>query len=992
VTNGKDSATAAPPKANPNPSGAPFPVVAVGASAGGLEPLQQLFAGVSDESGMAFVVIQHLDPDRPSMLTKVLQGGTRLSVVEATSGMALEPDRVHVIPSSADLTVKDGNLTLVPRQRTGRLHLPIDSFFRSLAADSGGRAIGVVLSGSGADGTEGLRAIKAEGGIAIAQEPDSAQFSSMPEAAIAAGVVDFRGSPEAITSELMRLSRHPYAAIERAEGHPKEIGAGQEKTLALILAALRRHAGVDFSGYKRSTVLRRIQRRTALRHVDDIGEYAKILEDDAEEGLALARDMLIHVTAFFRDPNAFAALKERVFEKLAARKEPGDSIRIWVPGCATGEEAYALVMSLLESLDAKKTNFSIKVFGTDLSEEAIEVARAAVYPEAAVADVSPERLARFFERTDAGYRIASAVRDACAFVKHDLTRDPPFAKLDLISCRNVLIYFDAELQRRVVPMLHYCLNPDGFLFLGQSETILGFRDMFENVDKEHRIFVKTGESAHLLFPLRAGRDPEAKLAGRRPAAPQPNADARRQADHLMLTRYAPPGVLVNSRLEIIQFRGRTGTYLEPPPGQPQANVLRMARGGLAAHLREAIERAKTEGTTVRKDGLRFELGSELQVVDMEVVPLASVGDSPERYFLVLFETVAAKRPPLERKPTDRESAATPPRADDEHTREAERVKAELTATKDYVQSLMSEHQSTTDELAAANEELIAANEELQSTNEELSTAREELQSTNEELNTVNEELHGRNEELVRVNSDLTNLLASIQTAVVIVGGDLRIRRFTPMAERTLNLIPSDIARPIQHIKPNIDCEDLEDRIRAVIDGVTPHHGEVRDAQGRWLALGIRPYKDLENRIDGAVLTLVDIDEQKRLETAMRDEQELSQAVEDAVSEWVVVLDASLRVRKANAAFRGAFRLDGDAALDRPLVEIGDGWGDSRVQGLFERALSRAPRVDGVELDLEFSGLGPRRLALQARRIDKASESPLLLLVARDHTPHSREEA
>ncbi|MGZ3460850.1 MAG: chemotaxis protein CheB, partial [Archangium sp.] len=490
---------------------ATFPVVGIGASAGGLEALRQLFGHLPPDSGMAFVVIQHLDPDQPSMLTSVLEGATRLRVVEATNGMPAEPNRVHVIPSDSDLSIQRGLLRLIPRQLTGRLHLPIDSFFRSLAEDHQDRAIGVILSGSGSDGTEGLRAIKAERGIAIAQEPDSAQFRSMPESAIAAGVVDFRGTPEMIAGELERLSRHPYVVVQsRVESEPREPGPEQEKSLAAIFELLRQQAGVDFSGYKRTAVLRRIERRMALRSIGGLEEYASALHGDPGEARALAQDMLIHVTAFFRDPEAFMALQEKVFQELVQRKGQGGSIRLWVPGCSTGEEVYALAICLLESLDALAESFSIKLFGTDLSAESIETARIGLYSESALAGVAPERLSRFFERVQGGYQIGKRIRDLCVFVKHDITRDPPFAKLDLISCRNVLIYFDAELQRRIIPMLHYCLNQQGYLFLGQSETITGFRELFAPVDKKHRIFVKLGESSRLAYPFPAGREAEVK--------------------------------------------------------------------------------------------------------------------------------------------------------------------------------------------------------------------------------------------------------------------------------------------------------------------------------------------------------------------------------------------------------------------------------------------------------------------------------------------------
>lgn len=959
-------------------AGNTFPIVALGASAGGLEALQHLFSGLPDQCGMAFVVILHLDPERPSMLTKVLEGGTSLSVVEATSGMPLEANRVHVIPAGSDLTVRAGVLTLVPRKRTGGLHLPIDSFFRALATDAKERAIGVILSGSGGDGTEGLRAIKAEGGIAIVQEPQSARFASMPETALAAGGIDFRGSPEAIARELVHLSRHPYVAVVRAEG------AGQDKSVARIIAALRRHAGADFSGYKQTTVVRRIERRMALGHTHTLDEYAKALDNDPAEAALLARDMLVHVTAFFRDPAAFEALAEQVFETLVRRKTSHDSIRIWVPGCATGEEAYGLVMCLLEALDGKEARPSIKVFGTDLSDDAIETARSGIYPETSVAEIAPERVARFFEATEAGYRVARSVRDVCVFVKHDMTRDPPFAKLDLISCRNVLIYFDAELQRRVIPMLHYCLNPEGFLFLGQSETITGFRDLFESVDKEHRIFAKSSDSSRLLYPLHAGKDPEVKPSERRPPERRPSVrEAQRQADHLLLTRYAPAGVIVNRQLEIVEFRGRTGPYLEPPPGQPQGNVLRMARGGLAAHLHEAIERAKAGAGPVRKEGIPFHFGSDARIVDLEVIPLAAVGGAGDTYFLILFIPSGTERLDIDPYSPDAESAAP---ATDEQVRHIERIKAELSATNDYLQSLISEHQSTTDELAASNEELVAANEELQSTNEELQSAKEELQSTNEELSTVNDQLRHRNLELDQVANDLVNVLASVEIPVIIVDLELRVRRFTPTVKDIARLIPEDVGRPIDDLKFKIDVADLAGRIRSVVADVTPREWEVSRQDNHRFRMQIRPYRTADNRLDGAVLSFVDVDVLRRAIEEAESARDYAKSIVETVSSALVVLDAELRVVSANTAFYDSFSLSPRLVENRHLSELdGQLWHHPVLQNALEKALRDHEGFVALELQAQLPGIGQRTFSLTGRPILWGGGAQMVLVAANDVT-------
>ncbi|WP_242395706.1 chemotaxis protein CheB [Anaeromyxobacter oryzisoli] len=966
------------------PEAARLPIVGLGASAGGLEALRQLFAHLPAESGMGFVVIQHLDPDRPSMLTKVLEGTTRLQVVEATSGMRVEPNRVHVIPSGSDLTIEHGILTLVRRRKTGRLHLPIDSFFRALAEDGRGSAIGVVLSGSGADGTEGLRAIKAEGGIAIAQEPDSAQFRNMPESAIVAGVVDFRGSPEAIAAELVRLSHHPYVAAQgRPESEAQAAGRDGDKGLAAVLALVHQHAGLDFRGYKRTTILRRIERRMAVRRAGGLGDYASIIREDVAEARALAQDMLIHVTSFFRDPEAFQALTEQVFQPLAQRKADGDSIRIWVPGCSTGEEVYAITIGLLESLGGREQDLSIKVFGTDLSDKVIDTARLARYSEAAVADVSPERLSRFFERFEGGYRIAKHVRELVVFVKHDLTRDPPFARLDLISCRNVLIYFDAELQRRVIPMLHYCLAKDGYLFLGTSETITGFRDLFATVDQEHRIFVKTGESTRLLYPRPAAREAEAKMADiKPPELRKPAREAQRQAEHLLLARYAPPGVIVNDQLEIIHYLGRTGAYFEPAPGQPQANVLRMAREDLAPHLHEALERAKTQSSTVRKEGLRVREGAETRVVDLEVIPLAPLSDSPERYHLVVFEEPearAAKFDPrrvrlvADEQPTD--SAA-----------EAERLKSELAATKDYLQSIASEHQSNSEDLAAANEELLASNEELQSTNEELQSAKEELQSTNEELGTVNDQLKSRNQELDEVANDLVNVLASVEIPVIIVDLQLRVRRFTPTVRNVARFIPEDVGRPIDDLKLKMQVDDLPGRIKSVIDDLSPKEWEVRDLEGRWFRMQIRPYRTADNRLDGAVLSFVDVDALKHSVEEANGARDYARSIVETVTSALVVLDSELRVVSANDAFRQMFSLSTEEAESHSLFDLAAGlFRASSIRQALRDAVAKHTRFNALELTATMPHADRRVLSLTGRSILWGGGAPMVLLAIDDVT-------
>jgi two-component system CheB/CheR fusion protein len=961
------------------------PVVGIGASAGGLEALQTLLAHLPTDTGLAFVIIQHLDPGRPSMLANVLSGATRLPVVEATNNMVAEPDRVHVIPAGSDLTIKRGILGLLPRTKAAELHLPIDAFFRALAADQPGRAIGVVLSGSGSDGTEGLRALKAEGGIGIAQSPDSAQFRSMPESAIAAGVVDFCASPAEIGRELVRLSRHSYVLNDGVTSPSPD----DRRSLGAILASIRQRAGIDFGPYKQATIRRRIERRMAARHLHTLDEYSAAVRDDPDEARALARDMLIHVTTFFRDPDAFDALKTTVLEKLVREKEEGVPLRVWVPGCSTGEEVYAIGICLLECVAEQQRNVSIKLFGTDLSDEAIDTARAGLYSTSAVEDVPPARLSHYFDAVDGGYRVSKRLRDLCVFVKHDLTRDPPFAKLDLISCRNVLIYFDAELQRRVLPMLHYCLTNPGYLFLGASEAITTFRDLFEPVDREQRIFRKKGDSPRFAYPLSVGREPDVNVVPT-PSPPRPPRarEAVRQADHLLLARFAPPGVVVNAELDIVQFRGRTGVYLEAPPGAPETNVLRMALPDLVAHLHDAIEHAKAESVAVRRDGIRVSTGAGLRVLDLEVVPLSASDESRERFFLILF---------LEAGPRQ-ETGAAPPLAPEvgpapSETEEVRRLRKDLLATRDYLQSVISDNESASGELAATNEELIAANEELQSTNEELQSAKEELQSVNEELTTMNDELASRNVELDKVANDLMNVLASVEIPIIIVDQELRVRRFTPRISDIASFMPSDLGRPINDLRLKVNLENLDEKVREVIRTMAVKEWEVQGEDGRWFRLQVRPYRTTDNRLDGAVLSFVDVDILKHALSDSERARDYVQRIVEAVPTPLVVLDADLRVKSATPAFYELVALSREAVAGKGFLDLDAAAFDLPVvrRALLEGA--HEPVIfDELDISAEFSRTGRKELSLTARSISLEPSAAQTLLAVVDVTQVRQLEA
>ncbi len=839
----KVSPEAAPPTAPP--TGPPFPVVGIGASAGGLEAFTELLKSLPADPGVAILYAAHLEPHHKSRLPEILDRITSLPVREVREGMAVEVNHVYLLPPNTNMALTDGKLALTPRSLVPGQHMPIDHLFRSLATIQKNRAIGVLLSGGGTDGTLGFHAIKAEGGITIAQDEKTAMQPSMPRSAVLDGNVDYVLAPHDIAHQITRLVRHPYAQepLEAAEPIAPDVTSD-------ILALLRSVSDVDFTHYKQTTINRRLLRRLALSDCQNLEEYLQFLRRDRDELAKLYQDLLIRITQFFRDPEAFTALKEQVFPNLVQQSRTNTNpLRIWVAGCATGEEVYSLAIALLEYLESRPERLPIKILATDINEAALEKARAGIYLDNVEIDVSAERLRRYFNRVDNQYQISKAVRELCVFSRHNLAHDPPFSHLDLISCRNVLIYMDAPLQKRVLPMLHYALKPDGYLFLGSSESVSPFAELFDAVDGRHRIFRKrpaaVGTPVALDFGTFAVGERRLPRIGRGEEGPLWSAlDVQREADRIVLTRYAPVGVVIDESMTVLQFRGRTAPYLEPAPGLASLDLFRMLREGLLAEVRAAVDQARAEGTIATRAVPR---PTDNVPVNVEVIPF-KVPPSGARFFLVLFQEASAPAapapPPPEARPVDAQVA---------------QLQQELGAVREYLQSVIEEQESTNEELKSANEEILSANEELQSTNEELQTAKEEAQSANEELSTVNEELRFRNAELARVNNDLLNLLSGVGLPIIMVGRDLRIRRFTPPAERLFNLIPTDVGRPISDIKPNLNVPDLARLIAGVIDSLAPYEGTVRDLEGHTYSLRVRPYVTLDKTIDGASLVLVECD-------------------------------------------------------------------------------------------------------------------------------------
>ena len=741
-----------------------FPIVGIGASAGGLEAVSELLAALPSKSGVAFILVQHLDPDHESLLTELLAKRTAMPVTQAEEGVVIEPDHVYVIPPNATLTVSDQRLRLVARPSVPARHMPADALLKSLAADRGDASIGVILSGGDSDGALGIEAIKHEGGITFAQEPAHARFPSMPRSAIETGCVDFVLRPREIARELVRLVHHPYLrAVSRpvpqaqSEESGEIVGAGEEEQLRRVFRRLRAAHGADFTHYKRSTLRRRMARRMALQKIDDAAEYVALIERDPTEAATLYQDFLIRVTGFFRDPDSYDGLRQRVLPSLCEGRSAKNPIRIWVPGCATGEEVYSIAMTLVEYLGERHMPEAIQVFGTDLSETAIEKARAAVYLDNITQEVSSERLARFFVKQDDHYRIAKSIRDLCIFARQDVTRDPPFSRLDLVSCRNLLIYLDGSAQRRVMQIFHYALHPQGFLMLGPSESVGQASDLFELTDKHLRIYTRRTMPPGAVVDL--GRGQGTAYSRRREGTEDTGTDleadsAQREADRLLLVRFAPASLLVDEALNILQFRGETGPYLEHASGPPSLNLHRVARPELLVEITPAIQEARESGAEVRREGLCID---ERRDIAIAVIPLKRL--SAERCFLILFED--GMRPPSGRRAQPSVVSALPESEKDRRLVQSER---EVASIRDYLHATMEEHEAVKEELKSAHEEVLSANEEFQSTNEELETSKEELQSANEELTTTNDELRNRNRELAVLNSELEKARAASERA------------------------------------------------------------------------------------------------------------------------------------------------------------------------------------------------------------------------------------
>jgi len=936
---------------------------------------------------MAFVLVPHLDPDHQSVLTEILSRFTKIPIAEVRDGMPVERDRIYVIPPNKTMGIAGGKFVLVERVATQNPHLPIDYFLTALANDQGDRAIGIILSGTASDGTQGCIAIKVAGGITFAQDQKSAKFHDMPGNAIRGGSIDFVLPPKGIAQELARISRRSLAARGPAESLDPDV-TGPPADLDALFALLQKAMGVDFRHYKQSTLQRRIKRRMILHHLMKLRDYLRYIDGNPTELDALYRDLLIHVTEFFRDEGAFDALQHKILPALLQdRKLEDGPLRVWIPGCSTGQEVYSLAMILLEFLWAydkrRKTSavphLAIQIFATDISDFALDRARAGIYAANEISAISKDRLNRFFVRHDGGYQIHKSVREMCVFAKQNVIKDPPFSNLDLISCRNLLIYFGPILQKRAIPTFYYALKPRGYLMLGPSESLGSFDDLFTLVDKKHKIYQKKRSNArvvaHFLGPEYVVPRLEPALS---PKILETGFDVDREVERILAHRFVPASIVVNASMEIVQFRGKVGPYLEPASGHPTFSLSKMAREDLQVDLRDLLTRARKENRAVRKEGLRIASNGGTRAVDLEVIPLRGQS-AGERLYIIAFQdairpasATAAGRRRLEKK-------AEKGRASQEWARSQQEVQH----LREQLHTLIDEHETTLEEFKSANAEILSANEELQSSNEELETTKEELQSSNEELSTLNEELQNSNAELTQANNDQLNLMTNVNLPVVMVGNDLRIRRFTPPAEKLLNLLPGDVGRRLGEIRSNIEPDDLEQVARTTIENAVFQEKEVRLQDGPWYMLRVRPYKTWEEKIEGAVLSFQDIDSLKR---SLDQTRSFAEALIENARESVLVLDEGLRVTMANPVFYRTFQVSPEETKGRLIYDLGNRqWDISKLRDLFQEIAAHNTRIDGFEMRHKFQHLGLRHMILNARRIEPPGGTQMILLSIEDVT-------
>ncbi len=954
-----------------------FPVVGIGASAGGLEALKEFFGAMPADSGMAFVVIQHLDPQHDSQMAEILAKYTTMKVMQAEDGMAAEPNTVFTNPPGRALSISGGRLVLAKPAERRHVEAAIDQFLISLAEDQGERAIGIILSGSNAaDGPQGIRAVHDAGGICVAQDPQTAEFPPMPQGTIDTGLVDYVMPARQMPETLLAYVQH----LQTAAANGDDPVAGPESDdLESILHLLRTQAKGDYRYYKRATVLRRIHRRMGLRQIGSMAGYLRLLQEHPEELTQLSRDMLISVSSFFRDPEVFEAFRNEVIVPLVEGKTDDSPLRAWVAGCATGEEAYTMAMLLLEATTAAGKRSPVQVFASDIDTHALDVGRAGIYPENIADKVRPDRLERFFTKKGQTWQANKQLRETMIFSRQNLLSDPPFSKLDLISCRNVLIYLEPAAQKKILAMFSFALNVGGGLLLGKSEGVAGMEDLFQPVSRQQRIYrlMQASRRAVAEIPLQMGGAP---VQSRERALAQPTATGLAQANQEAILRHFNASlVLVDAKGQIRYFHGRTEKYLGHPKGVATLNILDMTAGTLSARLRRAIEQAcqQDEAVVISRVPLPRE-GAPL--ANLTVIGLPSQVEGG-KLLAIVFEDA---------QPLPMPGVGAPASSEGEPL--VSQLEAEVKALRADLSAKAEEYDAANEELKSGNEEVMSVNEELQSANEEMETSKEEMQSINEELSTVNSHFVEKVAELTETTDYLANLLRSTHIATVFLDKKMCIRRFTAAATELLNLIPGDVGRPIGHITQNFAGANLAADAENVLKTLAVMEKEVRSDGEHYFTVRILPYRTLDDRIDGVVITFSDVTRLKQVDLALQYDKIYAESIVETVPDPLIVLDGQLRVTSVNSAFYRMFQVKPEDVVGQLIYDLGNQqWNITRLRELLEEIPPKHAVFRDFRVEHEFPGIGRRTMLLSARRVQSTGEMPeCILLALEDVTERERD--
>jgi two-component system, chemotaxis family, CheB/CheR fusion protein len=955
------------------PSDNSFFVVGIGASAGGLDALERFFRNMTESSGMAFIVVSHLDPNHISIMPELIQKSTKMKLFQAEDGMKVQPNHIYVAPANRDLAILHGIIQLIEPVEAHGFRLPIDFFFKSLSQDLGEKAICIILSGMASDGTAGLKSVKNELGMVMAQNPNSAKFDGMPASAIKTGLVDFILSPEEMPAQLINYSQ------QKIKGLKLNTEISDDKipdTFQKIFILLRTHTGHDFSLYKKNTIFRRVERRINISQLDNMKNYVRLLQESPAEIGNLFKELLIGVTNFFRDPEAFDKLKKILYEMIKSKPDNG-KVRIWVPGCSTGEEAYSIAIILKECMNEAKKNLDIQIFATDIDSDAINKARIGSFL-GIEADVSKERLKIFFTKDKNLYHIRKEIREMLIFAPQSIAKDPPFTKLDLISCRNLLIYFNAELQKKIIPIFHYSLLPGGILFLGSSETIAGFVDLFSMVDKKWK-FYRSRESLYSAQPFIDF--PVTHSIGKTYETPMKIKEVKnipKLAEKIILQNYSPNCVIIGGNGDILYIHGRTGKYLELTHGEAKMNIFEMAREGLKKELPALIRKASSSRKSILAEGLKVKSEGKTILINLTVKPIK---EPPEMQgsLLLIFEDIKPQKkiPPSKNMHYDKRSEKI-----------IKELEHELKNTKENLRSTIEELETSNEELKSTNEEMQSANEEMQSSNEEMETSREELQSLNEELITVNTELQNKNDELSVINNDMKNLLDSTDIPTIFLDNNLDIKSFTHHVTKVVNLITSDIGRPIKHMATNLQYKNFIDDAQEVLKTLSLKEIEVQTNEGIWYQMRILPYRTTNNVIDGLVVTFTHI---HKIKTAYEEIQKLNQEVQlareysdnivDTVRDSLLILDKDLKVLSANRSFYKMFNTVSDKTVGKFVYDLQDKtWDIPELRKLLEEIIPESSFFEDYEVTYNFKN-GRKKLLLNAREIFQGDKESQLILLA-----------